>query len=119
MYKSMIENNIVGRLGEAKALEYCKAQKYEILEKNYRNKLGEIDIICFNKKEKTIVFVEVKYRSSEKFGMPREAVNAHKQHKIKLVATMYLTQTNQFNQKVRFDVIEILSDQLTHIKNAF
>lgn len=115
----MITNKLFGAYGENLAVKYFKKHKYTIIETNYTNPLGEIDIICFDKKEKIIVFVEVKYRTTTKFGYPREAVNQAKQRKIKMVATMYLKQNNKYNDKIRFDVVEILDEELTHIKNAF
>ena len=115
----MANNISVGGLGENQAVEYLINKKYKILETNYKCKLGEIDIICFDKVTKTYVFVEVKARSSAKFGMPREAVNAFKQNKIKLVATSYAQSKHLLEQKIRFDVIEILDGNLTHIINAF
>lgn len=115
----MANNVVIGGLGESQAVEYLKSKGYKIIETNFKCRLGEIDIICFDKKTKTYVFVEVKTRSSAKFGLPREAVNSYKQNKIKLVATSYVTNNNLINQKLRFDVIEILDNNLTHIINAF
>ena len=115
----MVNNILVGGLGENQAVEYLINKKYKILETNYKCKLGEIDIICFDKKTKTYVFVEVKARGTAKFGMPREAVNSYKQNKIKMVATSYAQSNRLLEQKLRFDVIEILDGNLTHIINAF
>lgn len=108
---------ILGKKGEHLAKKYLKAKKYKILQLNYKNKIGEIDIIAsYNN---VIVFVEVKTRQSTKFGHPREAVTLAKQKKIKLVATMYLQQTKQLHNNIRFDVIDVLQDNITHIENAF
>ena len=112
-----MEHVILGRKGEAIATNFLKKLKYKIIEINYVNKIGEIDIICKDKKE--IVFVEVKTRTSEKFGLPREAVTDYKQNKIRLAATLYLQRTNQYDEKVRFDVIEILGDKIEHFKGCF
>ena len=79
----------LGQKGEKMAQKYLKKQKYKILEKNFRTKLGEIDIICFDKKENQIVFVEVKAKTSDYFGLPREMVDEQKQQKIERVATLY------------------------------
>ena len=62
--------------------EYLKTQGYEILEKNYRCRIGEIDLIA--KEGETLVFVEVKYRRNDKMGDPKEAVNRKKQKKISI-----------------------------------
>ena len=99
------------------AVTYLKKKKYKILEQNYSCDVGEIDIICKDKDE--IVFVEVKTRQTQKFGLPREAVTDYKQNKIRLVATIYLQKNNQLNEKIRFDVIEILGDELNHLVGCF
>ena len=93
---------------------------YKIVETNYKNRIGEIDIIALDKS--TIVFVEVKTRLSAAFGLPQEAVNLKKQQKIFNTAQLYLMQTHQFGKPCRFDVIAILGDEdykLNHIINAF
>ncbi len=109
----------LGRKGEKMAQKYLKKQKYKILETNFNTKLGEIDIICLDKKEKQIVFVEVKAKTSDYFGLPREMVDEQKQRKIERVATLYLMQTHQTDVNFRFDVVEILGGSLEHIKNAW
>lgn len=115
----MKTNAIVGGLGEDIARKFLIKNKYKILHTNYKTKLGEIDIVCFDKKTDTYVFVEVKYRSTKIFGYPREAVDSRKQNKIKMVATEYMRSNRIYNKKARFDVVEILDEDITHIKNAF
>ena len=66
-----------------------------------------------------IVFVEVKTRASCQFGRPAEAVTPHKQQKIRTVASYYLMLKGLSESDVRFDVIEVLDDEINHIKNAF
>ena len=112
-----MNTKIPGKIGEAVAFNYLKQNDYKILETNYTCKMGEIDIIA--KKDEIIVFVEVKARTTAKFGLPREAVTLYKQHKIKLVATYYLQKTKNFDKICRFDVIEILGENINHIQNAF
>ena len=80
----------LGFTSEGIACKYLKEKGYKIFQINYKNKLGEIDIIAQEKN--TLVFVEVKSRLSTKFGLPREAINFYKQKKIKEVATVYLKQ---------------------------
>ena len=109
--------NNLGVLGEELAKNYLKNKKYKILECNYTTPIGEIDIVA--KHKNTIVFVEVKTRANTKFGLPRESVTPFKQSKIKQVATLYLKQNNALNIAVRFDVIDILNGEVTHIENAF
>ena len=133
--------------GETLAQNYLKKCGYEILATNYKNVLGEIDIIAKDTRARqlvalenrlnngkitseeyarykkmcadTIVFVEVKARASEKYGLGLEAVNTAKQRKIVQAATVYLKQKGKIDANVRFDVISITGDNLEHIKNAF
>lgn len=114
---SKTENLIKGKNGEELAIEYLKNHLYKIKAKNYKCKLGEIDIIA--EKDDVIVFVEVKYRRDDSFGMPREAVNYYKQRKIRLVAEVYIKQNRLFNRSCQFDVIEIIDSEITHIENCF
>ena len=96
----------IGSLGEKIAAQYLLKSGYKILEKNFKCKIGEIDIIALFKKE--IVFVEVKTRTSTFFGTGSEAVNFHKQQRILKIAQLYLASTEKFrNFQPRFDVIEI------------
>lgn len=111
------ENRVKGDIGENKAVKYLTDKGYEILETNYKNKLGEIDIIA--KDDTRIVFVEVKARATAKYGYPREAVNEYKQRKIRMVAESYLKSKRLLNSYTRFDVIEILAGNITHLIAAF
>lgn len=108
----------LGRVGENKAAEFLKSKGYKILEKNYRKRSGEIDIIA--KDGDTIVFVEVKTRADDSFGSPAEAVNKEKQAKYFKVATAYLVaKFNSEEINSRFDVIEIEDGKINHVENAF
>jgi putative endonuclease len=110
-----------GEQGEAIAARHLKQNGYRIIERNYRTKLGEIDIIA--KDKDTLVFVEVKARRSWQFGNPKAAVTPHKQRKISMVALHYLKATRRSNVSARFDVaaVTITRDkpQIEIIKNAF
>lgn len=110
-------SNAIGAKGEFDATAYLKKKKYKILEKNYKNKLGEIDIIA--KDKDYLVFVEVKTRSSQFFGRPSEAVTPTKQHKVRMAAQFYLKDKKLYDQPCRFDVIEVLDGEINHIENAF
>ena len=112
-----MNTHIFGNQGEALAKKYLIKNKYKILETNYKNTIGEIDIIA--KDKDTLVFVEVKARNSTRFGLPREAVTVYKQNKIHKVALGYLKFTHNMDAKIRFDCIEVLGDEVTHIKNCF
>ena len=110
-----------GEKGEAIAVGRLRKEGYKIIETNYRTKLGEIDIIA--KDKDTIVFVEVKARSTIHFGSPKWAVTPKKQRKISMVALYYLKAARQPNAKARFDVVAICSScdnpEIEIIKNAF
>lgn len=114
---SKTQNKIKGYTGESIAVNYLQELGYTILETNYQNKLGEIDIIA--KDGNRFVFVEVKARATARFGYPREAVNYKKQQKIQMVASIYLKSKGLSNVFTRFDVIEILAGEITHLKSAF
>ena len=112
-----MNTKVLGTQGESVAVKFLKDKKYKILKQNFITKIGEIDIIAQTKD--IIVFVEVKARKSVRFGYPREAINLAKQNKIRQVATQYLLANKLMNSKVRFDCIEVLGDQITHIENCF
>lgn len=112
----------VGNLGEKAAVDYLRTAGYTILEQKYRRKIGEIDIIA--KINHSYVFIEVKTRSSTRYGFPAEAVTYQKQQKILYTALCYLNQIKQEEACCRFDVIEIFLTNLNvvkynHIQNAF
>lgn len=103
---------------EKKAACFLEKEGYEILCRNYRCRLGEIDLIAMHKGY--LVFVEVKYRKTAKYGMPVEAVDNKKRRIISKVAQHYiLTERIGSQIPVRFDVIAILGDAVTVYENAF
>ena len=110
-----------GKFGENLAARHLKKQGYKIVCKNYRTKLGEIDIIA--KQDDTIVFVEVKSRRTSTFGHPKHAITKKKQQQISKTALYYLKETNQSNVCARFDVVTVNSvnkkPDVEIIKNAF
>lgn len=115
-YKN-VRNKIEGTGGEILAVNFLKSKKYKILETNFSNHIGEIDIIA--EKKGVIVFVEVKRRETLQYGRPIEAVDERKQNKIRKVAEIYLMLKNKTLSDVRFDVIEILGGEINHVENAF
>ena len=111
-----------GSLAEVLAQNYLSLKGYTIISKNYRSRLGEIDIIA--KDKGTIVFVEVKAKSSARFGSPKWAVTQKKQKKLSILALEYLKRTGQSHTKARFDVVAIVyiknsTPQIELVKNAF
>jgi len=110
-----------GKTGESIALKELTSLGYTILEKNFRAKPGEIDIIA--KDKETIVFVEVKARRTKNFGNAKYSITLNKQRKISMAALSYLKKKNKMKNKARFDVVIIHSDSNKNaveiIKNAF
>ncbi len=106
-----------GKKGEEIAVNYLLENGFEILEKNFRSKFGEIDIVA--QKGGKLFFVEVKTRSNLKRGMPYEAVNKHKIHQIKKAATYFLLENDYKNYKYTISVISILMENQTVKKFQF
>lgn len=106
-----------GAEGEQAAREYLIAKGAEILEMNYRRPTGEIDIIA--RSHKTLLFIEVKRRSSLRYGRPSEAVTPSKRLHIVRTAMLYLQENHMDDVSLRFDVVEILPGSIRYIENAF
>jgi putative endonuclease len=115
------ERRHTGESGESVAVRFLKKNGYEIIEQNYRCKLGEIDIIA--RDGRVLAFVEVKARRTGGFGGPKWAVTPRKQRKISMVALKYLKDTEQMGKQARFDVVAIRllpgNPDVEIIKNAF
>lgn len=115
------DRQLFGAKAEKQAAAFLKKNGYRVIEKNYRTKLGEIDIIA--KERDTLVFVEVKARKTTSFGDPKAAVNKKKMIKISMVALEYIKATANENKPARFDVVVIRhangKQQIEIIKNAF
>ncbi len=110
------ENKLLGKAGERKACAYLKKQGYKILERNFKNPFGEVDIIA--EKDGDVVFVEVKTRLSDSYGQPSEAVTRARIKKYIDGANYYFSGRRQ-DCIIRFDIIEILRGEINHIENAF
>lgn len=107
-----------GAAYEKKAAEFLEAKGYRIIQRNFYSKYGEIDLIA--RDGEYLVFLEVKYRASDQGGHPLEAVDAGKRRRMKKTACYYLWQRGLPEETAcRFDVIGILSEELTHIEHAF
>ena len=119
MEKHSYNKRQVGTEKEILAAEYLKKKGYFIIEKNYRVRQGEIDLIA--RDGTCIVFVEVKYRADGRSGDALEAVTGAKIRQISKMALFYLNQKKISidNTLIRFDVIGINGDSITHIENAF
>ena len=116
-------HKLLGDRGERQAVRFLKQLGYRILERQHRNRFGEVDIIAMDSNQ--IVFVEVKTRRTTDAGQPFEAVALAKQKKIARTALAWLRAQRRLNQSCRFDVVSIVWEsntahpQIEHFKNAF
>jgi putative endonuclease len=113
----------LGRTGEKLASAHLRRNGFRILYKNFRSRRGgEIDLICRDRHEKTLVFVEVKTRSTDAFGDPHLAVTRAQQERIIRGAKEWLRLLNDPRVSYRFDVVEVLikpTPQVNLIRGAF
>ena len=120
----MGRNNLSGAWGEAVAAQYLKKKHYTLVAAGYRCRFGEIDLIVQN--QQFLVFVEVKLRKTAKFAQAREYVNRRKQDRIRVTASVYLSERPTELQP-RFDVIERYAPdgtatqkpEIYHMEDAF
>ena len=117
----MIDKKELGKKGEELALLFLKKRGYRVIGRNYVCKMGEMDIIA--KEKDTLVFVEVKTRTSTTFGPPQLAVNPKKQSQMSKVALNFLKEKKLEDVKARFDVVAILlgprGEEIELIRDAF
>lgn len=107
----------LGASGEAMAAAWYEANGYLVLDRNWRCREGELDLVV--RKQRTIVFCEVKTRTSLAFGAPQEAVTRVKRDKIRQLAAKWLETTPVRPRQIRFDVAAILDGELSLIEGAF
>ena len=114
----MENKRAVGSRYEAEAAVFLEKLGYKILEQNYRDRLGEIDIVA--RDGRYLVFVEAKYRGSGRCGYPEEAVDRGKQQRIRHTAQYYLYRHHcGENTACRFDVVSVEGEEIRVMKNAF
>ena len=114
--KGGLHNKRLGLAGERKARAYLRLHGWKILNKNYKNPYGEVDIIA--EKGGVVAFIEVKTRLSDNYGAPSEAVDKRRQTRYIMGAKYYFL-NREIDCTVRFDIIEILNCKINHIENAF
>lgn len=95
----------LGKLAEDFAVNFLQSKGYKIIDRNFRSRFGEIDIVA--EETETLVFIEVKARWSQKFGSPEEAVTLQKLYKIKKTADYYALINSRTNQRMRIDVVAL------------
>ncbi len=111
-----------GNQAEELAAAYLARKGYRMILRNFRTEYGEIDIIC--EKDNQLVFVEVRSRSTDRFGFPEESITARKMERIRRSALVYLAQEpGKGFRPIRFDVIAVRmhadKPEIRHIKGAF
>ncbi len=110
----------IGKKGENLAAQFLEENAYEILKRNYRFKKSEVDIIC--RKNDLLVFVEVKTRSSFKYGTPEVFVSLNQQKAIIRAAEEFMIETS-WQEDLRFDIISVFlkgeEAEIEHLKDAF
>lgn len=114
-----MNTKLIGDYGENIAAEFLNQKGHKILDRNYRAKSGEIDIISID--GSTLVFVEVKTRKNSDFALAREAVNKKKQQRIKNTARDYISKRYCNYDEIRFDIVEIYTEEkiIQHFENSF
>lgn len=120
----MKTSKLAGAWGEALAAEYLRKKRYKIIAAGYHSRFGEIDLIAQDRKY--LIFVEVKLRKSAGFAKAMDYVDRRKQDRIRVTASMYLSQ-NPTKLQPRFDVVEIyapdgtetVKPEIRHMEDAF
>jgi putative endonuclease len=107
----------LGASGEQLAAEWYEARGYRVVDRNWRCREGELDLVL--RRDRTLVFCEVKTRSSAAFGAPAEAVTATKQRRLRALAARYLRETSHSASDIRFDVAAVLAGRVEIIEAAF
>ena len=117
----MNQRKIVGNKGEDIASDYLQRNNYEIIDRNFLCRSGEIDIIAKDNLKEELVFIEVKTRKNYHYGNPIDSVTKIKQKHILSATKYYLYIHRLYNIPIRFDIIEILDNQkirINHVKNV-
>ena len=112
-----MSNKIKGKLGEEIARDFLLKRGFEILDTNFRySRYGEVDIVAI--KSNIVYFIEVKYRTTNAFGMPFEAVTKSKLEKINACARYYLSLCKKKYKAYRISVVSILNEKIDFIENV-
>jgi len=108
----------LGALAEARAAEFLERKAYRIVDRNWTCRGGEIDLVCLDR-DGTLVFVEVRARSSSSHGTPLETVVDLKRRRLLRAAEIYLHVKKRHDCACRFDVVGISGDVIEHVEDAF
>lgn len=107
----------LGAAGEEQAARWYARHGYQVLDRNWRCRVGELDLVVA--RGRMLVVVEVKTRSTDRFGTPAEAVTVAKQRRLRQLAVLYLDATGARPSSIRFDVAAVLAGHLEVIEGAF
>lgn len=118
----MGSNRKMGEIGEKAARDYLERLGYRIIDTNFRTRIGEIDLVAYD--GNILAFIEVKTRSSSRYGTPGEAIDWKKQRKLNKLALLYLSKNRVLYSQIRFDAVEVIvrDEQVRRIyliKDAF
>ncbi|MFH1724693.1 MAG: YraN family protein [Elusimicrobiota bacterium] len=112
-----LRSQALGRSGERRAARFLEGLGWRLLDRGWRSRYGEIDIVGLD--GTTLVFVEVKTRSSARFGTPEAAVGQAKRARLVRSALHYIEAKGDGGRPLRFDVVALEGDELRHIPDAF
>jgi putative endonuclease len=115
--KPNLGNKALGAYGEARAAQWYEAHGYRVLERNWRCRDGEIDLIVAL--TNTVVFCEVKTRRNEAYGLPVEAVGWKKQQRLRRLAAIWLHESDVRPSRIRFDVASVVGGKVVVFESAF
>jgi putative endonuclease len=107
----------LGGSGEDRAAEWYRQAGYDVVARNWRCRNGELDLVVRNRQ--AVVFCEVKTRTSDRFGIPAEAVTPAKQRRIRALAVQFLQAEPQPAPHIRFDVVSVVGDRVDVLEAAF
>lgn len=107
----------LGARGEALAAAWYEANGYQIIERNWRCREGELDLVV--RRARTVVFCEVKARSTDAFGLPAEAVDRAKRQRLRVLAARWLDEAPFRAREIRFDVVSVTGGAVEVLEGAF
>jgi putative endonuclease len=110
-----VATGVVGRQAEERVRSYLETRGYQILQVNFRTRLGEIDLVA--RDGETVCFIEVRSRARSDLVHPFESVNHRKRDRLRRAAAVYLARSG--NLPARFDVVAVVGDSIELMKNAF
>jgi putative endonuclease len=118
LFNNGTNTRALGRAKEQLAKQYLEQQSLLFVEQNFHCKMGEVDLIFTNYQRDTLIFVEVRHRTNDRFGGAAASITQAKIAKIKKTALFYMAQ-RKITSNIRFDVIAFEGEQLNWIPSAF